>query len=160
MPKYEEFERKVIDFFKRQYLASAKEKAVEEIYDLVVEHRYGPGARTPLMVIDWKSVFKENRCPACGGMMSLQKNRYLCGDCPFTIPLELYDRASKQYEKDVELAGEEDKLVAEMRKKGFDNRRVEALYETAVDEAMGELDAEDRRREIASRRKGGEGDEE
>lgn len=151
MPKYDDFEREVLDFFRREYLASAQDTSIEDIYLLVVEYKYGRGVKDPLTVVDWESVFKENRCPACEGMMTLQEDRYLCRDCGFTIPLELYDRASKKYDLRLRLQNEWEKLGERIKDAGFDDRRVVVLEDVGVSKAMEETEELERRKTIESR---------
>jgi hypothetical protein len=72
MPEYDKTEREIIDHFKKEYIMLAQEKAVDDIYRMLVRHKYGAGLRDPMLPVDWKKVFEENQCPACQDMISLK----------------------------------------------------------------------------------------
>jgi hypothetical protein len=149
MPKYDELERELIDHFKREYIAQVEETAGREIYQLMVEHRYGKGARDPLLAVDWRKVYEENQCPECKDIISLRGDTYLCGKCGLSIPAELFGRGVSEHKHKIEILAEDRTIEEKARKAKYDERRIGALYDIAVEEASAELDTRQRRREEA-----------
>jgi hypothetical protein len=143
MAQYDGLEREIIDHFKREYLQSAKETADEDIYRLMVEHKYGKGARDPMTPVDWDRVFGENQCPACGDTLSLGEKEYVCGKCRFSVPLELYDKAAKQHRNRMQLIDEEKTVNERILAAKVSEHRLDLLYEAAVDEALKDLEGEE-----------------
>lgn len=146
MPEYNELERQVLDHFKRLYLTRSQPSAEDRIYKLVVEHKYGEGARDPLLVVDWKKVFMENKCPSCDDLLSLGKQSYACKKCGFLIPLSLYDEAVQEAKEKVKFANEGGMLVEKLRLAGIRRERVGELRDVGYVEALDEMDERERMR--------------
>ena len=139
MTEYDEFEREIIDHFKKQYKSRVGETADEDIYWMMVEHRYGNRVRDPQLTVDWNKVFNENQCPACNDIISLSDEQYICNKCGFAVPVKLYDEATKQYKNRQEIIEEDKKIRDKIKKRGLRDNRVKLLFNTAVEEARREL---------------------
>jgi len=138
-------EREAFEHFKRQYLSSAEDRADDAVYQLMVAHRYGPGARDPMIPVDWDKVFGEGRCPECADILSLGEGSYGCGRCGLRIPLPQYDKALQEYRKKAEIREADGPLRQRMVKAGYDSHRIGMIYKAAVAEALDELKAGRRR---------------
>ena len=154
MPRYDVLEGEVVDHYKRGYLMSIGENPQREIYDLMVEHKYGAGARDPMLVVDWGRVFGENMCPSCRDMLSLKERAYVCGKCGFAIPTELHGRAEERQRETAKYAQGDKIIVGKMRAAGYKENRISLLYDAAVEEAMAGIEAKRREELLASQGKG------
>ena len=76
----------MLEHFKVQYIASAEDHSADEIYDRMVEHKYGPGLRDPMQPIDWDRVFAGKLCPECQGGMAAVGESWACPKCGLAIP--------------------------------------------------------------------------
>lgn len=155
MQSEDQLEREVFDHFKRQYIQSAEDRAEDEIYWLMVEHKYGPGARDPMQPVDWDRVFGENRCPECDDVISLGVNYYSCGKCGLNIPLQLFDKALEEFRRRVKIRAEDEELSERMRSAGYDRHRISMIYKAASEQALDELKTKRRRQEMESARSDG-----
>ncbi len=147
MSEFTELEKKLIDYFKRDYMSEALDKASDEIYWLVVEHKFGKGARDPTISIDWDKLFNQNQCPSCDGLIKLEKNQYVCGKCALTMPTTLYDEAERQNKRRTLLEQEDEQLSDEVKKQGIKSRRINDLYKIAEDEAFEEIEKSEKKEE-------------
>ncbi len=145
MEEYTEFEKTLIEHFKKQHLAWTLENAEETIYDSVVRHIYGEGSRDPSMTIMWGKVYEENMCPSCSHTITLKGGEYTCKTCNFTIPVKTYDEAAQQYRNRRALFQEDKKLMEEVKEKGIKPFNLDRLYETGKKQAEEELNAMEKR---------------
>ena len=129
-------EREVREHFIEQYLSSAEDRGEDEIYQRMVEHRYGPGARDPMLPVDWDRVFAESRCPECGDMVTRGEKSCGCKKCGLVIPSAIYGRALQEYRKKVKKREDDRRLRERMRQAGYDKDRIAKLYNAAVEEAL------------------------
>jgi hypothetical protein len=159
MPDYGDLERAVSDYYRRLYLMRSREGAQKRIYRLMVEHKYGPGARDPHLPVDWRGMFSENKCPECRDIISLKESSYACGKCGLTIPLDLFDKAAQERKAQDAIIEEGRAILPRARQAGFDGAKISLLMEAGEETAAEELDAQERRRqqEEADRKAGGKG---
>ncbi|MFH0862516.1 MAG: hypothetical protein V1875_05740 [Candidatus Altiarchaeota archaeon] len=141
----ETLEREAFEHFKREYLSAAEDSSEDEVYQLMVAHRYGPGARDPMIPVDWDRVFGVGRCPECADTITLGEKSYSCGKCGLRIPLAVYDKAVEEYRRKMAIREEDDVVREKMANVGYDSRRVSMIYEAAVAEALDELKVKRRR---------------
>lgn len=135
-----ELEERLKDHFRRQHRSWMNDIAQEKIYDSVVSHIYGPGARDPMLAIRWSKLYGENECPSCQHLITLEADRYVCKNCGFTIDLKTYDEAAREYETRKNLLAEDRKLMQEANAKGVKPLTIDKLYETAREEVEREVD--------------------
>jgi hypothetical protein len=143
-------EREVFEHFKRQYISSAEDRAEDEIYQRMIDHKYGKGARDPMQPIDWDKVFEQNKCPECDDIISLAEKAYICGRCGLSIPIELFDKALEEHKRKVKIRQDDDQIREKMRQAGYDKRRIGLIYDAATDEALTDLEDMKRRKALES----------
>jgi len=151
MVEYDPLEKEVKDLYRTIYLIEAESVAQQQIQRLLIEHKYGKGARDPLEPVDWGKVYKENKCPECGDIISLREQEYHCSHCGFMIPLNIYDKAAAERKKLAALDAEEAELVKKAKAKGFSDRRLDALMDAGINEGVEELKERIRKRELAQK---------
>jgi hypothetical protein len=111
----------------------------------MVEQKYGMNARDPLRPVNWKKVFKENRCPYCTGLLSLTGRAYICSECNLTISTELFDKASKERDAIDKLLLHEKKLLEKAKNAGLKEPEIQALRDEAEDRGYTEYMMQKRR---------------
>jgi len=153
MPDRDALEKELKDHYKREYLLKGEVDGEDRIYQLVIDHLYGKGIRDSEIQVDWKKVFEENQCPQCKDTLSLKQEGYICPKCGLTIPLDLYDRASKGYRQMAEVFAEDKRLIAQAKSAGIDSARRRRLYDEAVQEAVNGLRAEEARKKAELQKK-------
>lgn len=137
-----DFDRELVELFKEEILESIKSNYVEKLYDLVVEHIYGKGARDPHMYIDWRLVFEGNGCPACNDLLHLEGENYFCEKCSLTLSVKDYDLAASEYKNKVSLNAKDRLMMEKVKKLGYTQHQLNLITDLAKKEVEVEMQNE------------------
>lgn len=139
-PTVSDFEKEIIEHFEKQLVTNLTSDYLDQLYDLMVKHKWGENARDPMNAVDWKMVFDQNVCPACNKIISLKDTNYSCSDCGFTIPFELYDAAKKEYEDRKKFLEDDKSIRKRIITEGMTSKDMERLYDMAYRKALAKAD--------------------
>ena len=143
-----DLEKEFVEHFRKAYISKVEENSYEQVYKIMVEGKYGAGARNPFIPVDWKKVLEENKCPFCPEMISLTEKGYSCTKCGFIIPLQLWDKAIDERKRGKGLKQELIRLLLKAHAQGLGERQIAAYKEVAEDEAAQELESKKTKQDV------------
>jgi len=131
-------EKQVEEFYVKEFKKDYRRgDYLYEIEKLVVEAKYGAETRMPLPPqISWKGLFRENKCPACGGVIALKDEAYECGSCTLKIPAEKFGEASKHYEDKITESKNQKEFGEKALKSGYTQEELQKIIGKASEKAF------------------------
>ncbi|MCX6695057.1 MAG: hypothetical protein NTU61_02010 [Candidatus Altiarchaeota archaeon] len=148
--KLSDFEEDVVNYYMEEYIRNVelgKDSSMDELTRLIDNSRYGGNYRPRIPTIDWNQLFNKHVCPLCSDLISMGGKEYACGKCNFRIPLELYDKAIKHYETEIELTKNGVEYSKKIADKKLSKERIDELYNTGLDRAASKLAEKDKETE-------------
>ncbi|MFC2162757.1 hypothetical protein ACFLRF_03675 [Candidatus Altiarchaeota archaeon] len=124
-------EDEIIKFYEECLLEDEEISRVDhklELSNKLVAYKYGDTSRRANKPVDYNSLFNENKCPLCQGLVSMHDELYTCDSCQLELPLKLVDEARNQHEAEQEYTRQRAEMVGRIDASGYDQGQLTEMY--------------------------------